>query len=259
VSKALHASALVAWLCLAQSVVHAFDVPQRTGWVNDHANMLPVSVARQLDARLEAFEKLRGHRFALLTIPSLNGVPIEEYAIKVGDAWQVANRKRDDGLLMVIARDDHKLRIEVGYGLEGVIPDAVAARVTREILTPALQRGDAASGIMSAFDALIAAAGGDNGAQPVQHTQPRQQGGRGIPVGLLIGLAIFLIFNSFTGGFSRRRRGGFYGPIGFGGGGFGGGGGSWGGGGGGGGGGWGGGGGDGGGSGFGGGGASGSW
>lgn len=252
------ASALAVGLVFAAHPARAFDVPQRVGYVNDFASMMPSDAAQRLDQRLQSFYETRGLRFALITVPTLNGVPIEEYAIKVGDAWQVANRRRDKGLLMVIARDDRKLRIEVGYGLEGAIPDAVAARVTREILAPALKQGDAAGGIEAAFDTLIQAAGGDGGAAPAtRRAQPRRETKSGLPIGLLITLAGFLIFNAFTGVFSRRRRGGgfFFLPMG---GGFGGGGGgSWGGGGGGGGGDWGGGG--GGGSGFGGGGASGDW
>jgi uncharacterized protein len=247
-------AAVCFWLALPLTAAAA-DVPPLHQHVNDYASLLSPAAAQQLEARLSAFEAQTGHQFALLTIQSLNGEPLEEYSIKLAEKWKVGRSKQDDGLILLIAAQDHKMRIEVGYGLEGDIPDAIASRVIREQLSPAFKQGDYEGGIRAAFGTLIRAAGGKDDEPPQQQPAPRRvhHRGGGFPVGLLIAIALFVIFSNFTGGggFGRRRRGVFL-PMGFGGG-WGGGGGGWGGGGGGGGG-WG-----GGGGGFGGGGASGDW
>lgn len=251
-------AALSVMLLAAATPVCALDLPRLTAHVNDYASLLPSEDAQKLEARLSSFEAKTKHQFALLIVPNMGGLPLEDYSIKVAEAWRLGDKQRDDGLLMVVAQQERKMRIEVGYGLEGDIPDAIAARVVRDILRPAFQRGDYAYGIAAAFDQLIRAAGGDGEAppQPVVHTQHPGGGSGfgGLPFFLVI-VVLFVIMNAVTGGFSRRRRG-YYGPMGgFGGGGFGGGGfGGFGGGGGGGGGGF-----SGGGGGFGGGGASGDW
>jgi uncharacterized protein len=228
----------------------ALDVPQLTGRVNDRASLLSSGEARQLEARLEAFEAKTGHQYALLTVPTLDGAPIEEYALKVAEAWRLGDKKRDDGLLLIIAQNDRKMRIEVGYGLEGEIPDAVASRVVRDVLRPAFQRGQFSYGVQAAFDVLIQAAGGDGQASPEPPRRAQRQKSGGLPIGLFVVVLVFLALSMFGGGGrgGRRRGGGFF-VLPMGGGGFGGGGGGWGGGGGF----------SGGGGGFGGGGASGDW
>jgi uncharacterized protein len=199
------------WLAcalLAPLPARALDVPALRGHVNDYANLLPADAAQQLDARLIAFEAKTAHQFALLTVPTLDGTPIEEFAIKVAEAWKLGDKRSDDGLILVIAAQDHKMRIEVGYGLEGVIPDAIAARVTREVMRPAFQRNDYPYGIQAAFDALIQAAGGDgqqlaDKARPAAH--PPQGGG--FPLGFLAIVLVFVFIGMFGGGSSGRRRG----------------------------------------------------
>jgi uncharacterized protein len=138
----------------------AFEAPALGGHVNDYAQVLSTVDARRLEARLTAFEATTGHQFALLTVRSLNGVPLEQYSIKVAEAWQLGSNKGDNGLIMVIATGDRNMRIEVGYGLEGAIPDAIAARVIRETLAPAFRRREFAAGIDAGFGQLIDAANG---------------------------------------------------------------------------------------------------
>ena len=239
----------------AASSAQALAVPALRGHVNDYAHVLDPQHAQALEQKLMDYEQANEHQFALLTVPSLEGDSLEEFSIHVAESWKLGHKGKDDGLIMLIVPNERKMRIEVGYGLEGVIPDAVASRVIREVMTPAFRRSDFAGGIDAAFDALIHAAGDPNVARDARSRAERD---RSQPFWALFGpllfpLLLFILISAIFGG--RRRRSGFFGPMMWGSGGWGsGGGGGWGGGGGGGGG-WGG----GGGGGFGGGGASGNW
>jgi uncharacterized protein len=243
------AFALVLPCVLLARTANALDVPPLTGHVNDYAKLLPIDRVRALEARLAEYERESGHQFALLTLASLEGEAIEDYSIHVAERWKLGNKGKDDGLVLLIVPSEHKMRIEVGYGLEGEIPDAVGARVIREVLAPAFRRDDYAGGIEAAFAVLMHVGKPDG-------THARRTPWAALPalLPLLLFFGITLLPMLLGGGY--RRRGGYWGGWGGGfGGGFGGGyGGGFGGGGGGGGGGF-----SGGGGGFGGGGASGGW
>jgi uncharacterized protein len=178
-----------------------------------------------------------------LTVTTLGGEPIENYSMHLAERWKLGREGVDDGLILLVVPSEHQMRIEVGYGLEGVIPDAIAARVQREVLGPAFRRGDFAGGIDGAFAVLMHEAG-DPGAKSRAKREPLVVGAWPTLFPLLIFIAFFVL-SRVAGG---RRRGMGLGPLGWGafgaglGGGFGGGGGF-----------------SGGGGGFGGGGASGSW
>jgi uncharacterized protein len=251
---ALVGAALVA-LCVgfASSTAWALEVPPLTGHVNDRAGLLSPSARQDLEARLAAYEAKTGHQMALLTLPSLEGEFVEDFSIKVVESWKLGKKGKDDGVLMLVAMADRKLRIEVGYGLEGELTDALTGRIIREVMTPAFKQGDPSRGITRGLEALIAASGGEGKPLP---PEPRRAVRRERGVGIAPYLLVFLVLMLFTGGGGRRGRRRFgAGPIIFGGSSFGGGfGGFRGGGGGGGGGGF-----RGGGGGFGGGGASGGW
>jgi uncharacterized protein len=221
----------------------ALNPPKLDGRVNDQATLLSPSEAQSLEKKLEAHEKTTGQQFALLTVKSLDGDVIEDFAVRVFEAWKLGKKGKDDGLLLVVALDDRKMKIEVGYGLEGVITDAVASRVIRGTLAPAFKSQQYGAGIERAFDALMARAGGDPSAapQPAQETRPAPpRFGQWIGFIFLFLLVPFLHFANRGSRFGGRRGpfgGGFYGGGiggfgsgyrgggGFGGGGFGGGGG----------------------------------
>lgn len=150
---------VVALLALVASA-SAFGVLPLTGYVNDHAKLLSPPVRLRLEDRLARFQATHGPQFVVLTIESLGGTSIEEYAVKTAHSWQLGDAKRDDGLLLLVAKNDHKLRIEVGYGLEGSIPDVVAARIIREIITPAFKRDAFEYGIEAGLSELMRSAGG---------------------------------------------------------------------------------------------------
>ena len=142
------------------------EVPTLLGHVNDYARVLSSSQTRELEARLVEYETQTGHQFALLTIPTLAGNVLEHYSLRVAHTWRLGRHGVDDGLLLVLAIRERAMRIEIGYGLEGSIPDVAAARVIRETLTPALRRNDFAAGINAAFEALMRA--GSERAQPLR-------------------------------------------------------------------------------------------
>jgi uncharacterized protein len=230
------AGALLAFtlgLGFAPGAARAVEVPPLRAHVNDHAKLLPPDRAEALEARLAAYEQRTGQQFALLTIPTLGGDPIEDFSIRVAEQWKLGHKGEDDGLILLIVPSDRQMRVEVGYGLEGSVPDAIAARVVREVLAPAFRQGDFAGGIDSAFGALMhAASGGAEGEAPPPPPEPRSARRRAPS---MLGFLPFLLFILFAilggGGRHGRRRGhrGFWiGPTfggGLGGGGFGGGGG----------------------------------
>lgn len=222
---------LCAALTLFASSVAALDVPALKGQVNDYAGILDPAHAQALESKLATYERATGHQFALLTVPSLEGDVIEDVAVRAFEQWKLGDTKRDDGLLIVVAQEDRKLKIEVGYGLEGAVTDLFAGQVLRDVIAPAFREGRAAEGLDKAFDLLMAKAQGIEVGVP----RPRARRGSGISAGSVIFIVILiLIFSRFGGGGGgRRRRGGIlFLPGGFGGGGGwgGGGGGGWGGG-----------------------------
>jgi uncharacterized protein len=213
-------------LALLPAAARATDVPPLRAHVNDHAQLLPRERAEALEARLAAYEQRTGQQFALLTMSTLGGDPIEDFSIRAAEQWKLGRKGQDDGLILLIVPNDRAMRIEVGYGLEGAVPDAIASRVIREVLAPAFRQGDFAGGIDSAFGALMhAASGGAEGDTPPP--PPQRAARRRAPAifGFLPFLA-FVLFALLGGGRRghRRRRDGFWiGPAiggGFGGGGF---------------------------------------
>ena len=181
----------------------AIAVPELHGHVNDYAFVLSGADAQRLETRLSEYEAKTGHQFALLTVPSLNGVPLEQYSIGVAQAWRLGREKADDGLIMVLATIDRKARIEVGYGLEGAIPDAIAARVVRETLGPAFVESAFASGIEAGFDVLIKAT--DAGWRPL-HERFQVQPTERVPwKWVLLPLLLPLLLFRLLGGGSRPR------------------------------------------------------
>jgi uncharacterized protein len=234
-SRALLRLLYLSWLALALVValpVAAQEraVPPLTAHVNDTANLLSESARARLEQKLSDYEHKSGRQFALLTIDSLAGDALESYSIRVVEAWKLGKKGKDDGLLLLVANKEHKLRIEVGYGLEGTITDAFSARVIRNVLVPAMRAGNAAGGIDQAFALLMQKAAGEDVAAPegVADREPRRRNSS--PFGWLVLLffispiLIPLVLARMRGGGGGRWGGGGFGGGGFGGGGFGGGG-----------------------------------
>jgi uncharacterized protein len=137
------------------SLALALDVPPLRGRINDYAGLIPTDRARALEEQLARFEQETGHQIAVLTIPSLKGDSLEDFSIRVAENWKIGKKGFDNGAILLVARDDRRLRIEVGYGLEGVLPDAIASRIIREVITPRFRSGDYAGGIEAGVEAIL--------------------------------------------------------------------------------------------------------
>jgi uncharacterized protein len=224
--------------------VHAdeFRVPPLRGAVNDTTGMLSAGASRNLESALRALHERGGTQLAVLTLPSLSGLPIEQASIRVVDEWKLGTEKQDDGVLLLIAREERKVRIEVGQGLEGVVTDAYAKRIIDEGMVPLFRAGDVNSGVTLGVFQIARLTNPEVDLRPYLEgslrapttAQHRARGRGSIPIFALIAAVPLLMMRlgSFGGvPYYRRRRGYYWGGGGFmGGGGFGGGGGGFGGG-----------------------------
>ncbi|MFO7615809.1 MAG: YgcG family protein [Bacteroidales bacterium] len=143
-------------LGLTASFAQEADVPFLTGRVNDEAQILAPETIRMLSDSLKAHEDLTTNQIVVLTVPSLNGESIEDYANRVFNSWKLGQADKDNGILIVVAPNDRRMRIEVGYGLEGTITDLLAGRIIRNIMTPRFKENDYNGGISDGALAVIA-------------------------------------------------------------------------------------------------------
>ncbi|MBO9375350.1 TPM domain-containing protein [Sphingomonas histidinilytica] len=134
-------------------------LPVLTGRVTDEARLLPPAVARDIDQRLARLEAATGHQFVVLTVPSLRGQRIEDFGIRVGRSWGIGRKGIDDGVLLIVAPNERKVRIEVGYGLEKPLSDPLCATIIRDTILPRFQKSDMAGGISAGVNAIIARIG----------------------------------------------------------------------------------------------------
>lgn len=211
----------------------ALDVPPRPeGRLNDYAGLLSPADRQRIETRLQGIEEANSNQFVVAVFRSLEGDSLESFSIRLAEAWQIGQAGRDNGLLLVLFTEDRKVRIEVGYGLEGAITDALSGRIIRDVLAPPFRRGEYAAGILAAVAALDQASRGEF--EPL----PPARRGTPSPADSFPFVLVFLVIAGvlsalrravFLGGRGTRRRGGLWwmgpgGGFGGGGGGFGGGG-----------------------------------
>jgi uncharacterized protein len=145
----------------------AMEVPALTARVNDYAGILSPATRQQLESVLASLEQEESTQLAVLIINSLEGENLEEFSLKVVEKWKLGQKGRDNGALLFIAKDDRKLRIEVGYGLEGVLTDLTSGRIIRDIITPQFRNGHFDQGVINGVSAMIAAVHGEFSGQGV--------------------------------------------------------------------------------------------
>jgi uncharacterized protein len=164
-------------------------VPPLQARVTDLTGTLSASQIQTLDSQLRAFERAKGSQIAVLMLPSTAPETIEQYSIRVAEAWKIGRARVDDGAILLVAKDDRKLRIEVGRGLEGAVPDALAKRIVSDVIAPHFKSGDFFGGITAGTDALMKLIEGEGLPAP----QPPPGGGQAIDFQTIIWLFVALV------------------------------------------------------------------
>lgn len=192
---------LVALLSLGAA--HAeVAVPQLAQRVTDLAETLNAEQAQALESRLAAFEVQKGAQLAVLVVPTTRPETIEQYGIRVVDAWRLGRKGVDDGALLLVARDDRALRIEVGYGLEGVLNDATAHRIIDEIIVPHFKTGEFYQGIDAGVSAMMQVISGESLPAPKRAAvQGRQDVESLLFLGFVIAVALGGMLRALLGRF----------------------------------------------------------
>lgn len=199
-----------ALLALLLSFISAFvfaepKFPPLTGRVVDAAGMLDSSVQR-IDAQLAAFEQASGIQLVVVTLPDLQGYAIEEYGYQLGRAWGIGQGDKNNGVLLIVAKAERKVRIEVGYGLEGTLTDALTSNIIYTVIAPQFKTGQFADGIEQGAQAIMQALRGEYQPRPQRSDSQRPIGGMLFWL-LLFGVAVIFISGiggGGGGGFGRR-------------------------------------------------------
>ncbi|MEN0065145.1 MAG: TPM domain-containing protein, partial [Myxococcota bacterium] len=144
-----------AWASLALTVQAAPNVPALTGRVVDQANLLSPATERELGQDLADLESSTGAQFVVVTLPDLQGYPIDEFGYRMGREWGIGRAEQDDGVLLIVAKAERKVRIEVGYGLEGILTDAWSSHTIRRSIVPLFRQGDFDGGVRAGARAII--------------------------------------------------------------------------------------------------------
>jgi uncharacterized protein len=164
-------------LLLSFAGAAAKDIPRLTGHVNDTANLIPEDQRQRIEAQLAQFEKQTGDQVAVLTVDSLDGEAIEDYANKVGRAWALGQKGKDNGAILLVSKADRKMRIEVGYGLEPVLTDLQTSIIQNQVIIPHFKQGDFGAGIGAGVDAILSTIQG-KAVQPAPQAEPAGSGDR---------------------------------------------------------------------------------
>jgi uncharacterized protein len=159
--NAARASLLALLVCWAFAAFADVAVPPLSGRVVDQTGTLSSGDIAALTQTLKDLETRKGSQVAVLIVPTTQPETIEQYSIRVAEAWKIGRKKIDDGALLVVAKNDRKLRIEVGYGLEGALNDATASRIIEEVITPKFRSGDFAGGISAGIDRIVGVINGE--------------------------------------------------------------------------------------------------
>jgi len=197
-------TAAVAALLLVSLFAQAEDrpIPALTGRVVDETGALTAEEKRSLEANLQAFEQRKGSQIAVLITGTTFPEPIESYSIRVADAWKIGRKGVNDGILVVVAKSDRVMRLEVGYGLEGAIPDAVARRLIDEVFIPGFREGHFYEGLSAGIDRMIKVIDGE----PLPEVS-QSNAGRGDARSIESYFVLFIVASLALGGLLRRMLG----------------------------------------------------
>jgi len=194
----------MSWLWLVLGLAWAqVAVPPLTARVTDQTGTLTREQQAGLERMLQEFEARKGTQIAVLMVPTTAPEPIEQYALRVGEQWKIGRKKVDDGAILVVAKDDRALRIEVGYGLEGVLNDATASRIIREVIVPRFRENDFYGGIDAGLDRMVRVIDGEPLPAPSRTGTPAAEGGlmQMLPVLMVVALIGGAILRAVLGRF----------------------------------------------------------
>ena len=153
----------------------ALEVPKRpTGYVTDRAGLLPAVIRSRLESILGQFERTTTNQIVVVTLPSLEGDSLEAFSIRLAEAWKVGQRGKDNGVILLIVKDDRKMRIEVGYGLEGALTDAESSLIINQVMRPKFQQEDYVGGITHGVTAILKAVEGEFTSGTTRYGQARR-------------------------------------------------------------------------------------
>lgn len=195
------------------------NFPQLSNWANDFTNTLSTGELQQLNNRLKVFEDTTSNQLVSLMIPTLDGYPLEEYSYAVAEKNKIGTKENSNGVLFLVVKDDRKMRIEVGYGLEAVLPDALTSSILRNEVAPHFRKDDYYAGISSGIQAIISAIGSEYKADFKENSK-----GIGFTIFIILFITIILIVTfipksrKYGGSSGYIYRGGSWGSGGFGGG-----------------------------------------
>ena len=185
-------------LCCLPFAAYGLDVPRLQGYVNDDAGMISPSAKSKIEEVLRAFEQSDSTQIVILTVPSLEGENIEEFGIRVAEAWKIGQQGKDNGVLFIVSKQERRIRIEVGRGLEGKLTDLMAGRIIDQVIKPRFKQADFDGGFITGVSALIDATRGEFQAEQ----RPFQRRQKSFPPFLTF-LLFFGIFTLILGSFSR--------------------------------------------------------
>jgi uncharacterized protein len=186
---------------LLGSPAYSLEVPDRPeGRVTDRTGTLTREQIRALDQKMASIERETSNQIAVLLIPSLEGDSLEDYSIRLAEKWKIGQAGRNNGVILLVVKNDRKLRIEVGYGLEGALPDALAGTIIRNEIAPRFKEGQFYQGIDAGVNSIIAATKGEYKARPKKKSSPI-----GFWLPFLIPVA-FIIFFAVAASQARRRH-----------------------------------------------------
>lgn len=199
--------------------MNAQDIPAKPSsprMVNDFAGVLDGNV-EYLEAKLRAYNDSTSTQIVVVTVSSLNGYDIADFSYRLAESWGIGQKGKNNGLMILVAPNERKMRIEVGYGLEEFVPDAKAKWIIENIMKPAFKQGDYAGGINGAIDEIINRASGAYTRDGSETDKVAKKGTTRITIAIVILVILYLIFRRNSGGYTHYSSGGYYGGSGYGG------------------------------------------
>ncbi|MDQ1302851.1 MAG: uncharacterized protein QG595_834, partial [Pseudomonadota bacterium] len=195
----LRAGLMLAVLAVQTAVAAVLPVPALSGRLVDTIGLLSGPQQSALEAKLADLEARKGSQIVVLLVASTQPEAIEQYSLRVVEAWRPGRKGVDDGVLLIVARDDRAVRIEVGYGLEGAIPDATANRIIDEFILPQFRAGDFAGGIVAGVDRLIGLVDGEALPEPVRPPSAQDSFGSLLPIVLFVSIVVGAVLRRVLG------------------------------------------------------------